>query len=78
MTDRGWLENATTLTESGRSAREEVESRTEIAALEGWRRVGREDAERLVVLLGPLCAAVLDSGLLPDGLDDSLRRIIDS
>lgn len=78
LTHRGWLVDTTTLSDKGRAAREEMESRTEIAALEGWRRVGREDAERLVVLLSPLCAAVLDSGLLPAGLDDSLRRIIDS
>ena len=74
LTERGWLDAEHHLTEAGRAARDEVESRTEAAALEGWRGVGRDEAERLAVLLSPLCAAVLEARLLPDDLAGSLRR----
>ena len=78
LTDRGWLDDDSLLTFDGRAARDEVEGRTEAAALEGWRLVGREDAERLVVLLAPLCAAVLDAELLPESLTSSLRHTLGS
>ncbi len=76
LTERGWLDGDGHLTDEGRAVREEVESRTDLAALEGWRAVGREDAERLAELLAPLCAAALDAELLPDGLSTSLRRLL--
>lgn len=78
LTDRGWLDDGAHLTDEGRAVREEVENRTELAALEGWRRVGREDAERLAVLLAPVCAAVLDAQMLPEGLTASLRRSLET
>jgi len=64
---RGLLDEAGGLTPAGVALRAEVESRTDRAALEGWRHLGVEGAERLLGLVQPLGRRVHDADLFPAG-----------
>ena len=65
---QGLLGDDGTLTAEGTRRRAEVEQATSRAAEEGWRHLGPQGCARLDELLQPLSAAVLSSGLLPEGL----------
>jgi hypothetical protein len=62
---RGWLDTHGALTTDGRRARDEVERATDRAASGPWRALGRAGTDRLVGLLGPLVASVVDAGAVP-------------
>ena len=60
---RGWVQAETEdLTEEGRAAREEVEHRTDLAAIAPWQRIGEDGAARLRELVRPLSRAIVDGG----------------
>ncbi|ASR33875.1 hypothetical protein BAY61_01470 [Prauserella marina] len=63
---RGWLNVADRLTEAGRAAHDEIERRTDDAALSPWQALGGTDTERLAELLAPIAEAVRSSGVLPE------------
>jgi hypothetical protein len=54
------------LTEAGRNLRDDVETVTDLLALEGWQHLGEERIGRLVELVAPLREQVLAAGFLPD------------
>jgi hypothetical protein len=65
LAERGLLD-AGRVTAAGRAVRDEVEARTDELADAPWRAVGAERADRLVALMAPLVAAILDGdGFLP-------------
>jgi len=53
------------LTAAGRRLHSEIEDATDAAAAAPWRVLGEGATNRLACLLGPLAAAVLESGTLP-------------
>jgi hypothetical protein len=53
------------LTAAGRRLHAEIEDTTDAAAASPWRALGEAATTRLAGLLGPLAAAVLESGTLP-------------
>ena len=53
------------LTAAGRRLHSEIEEATDEAAASPWRALGTAATTRLVALLTPLAAAVLESGVLP-------------
>ena len=53
------------LTAAGVALREQVERATDVLAVAGWAHLGAEGTQRLVDLVRPLRAQLLDSGLLP-------------
>lgn len=53
------------LTRSGRDLRDDVETVTDLLAIDGWAHLGEEKLGRLVELVTPLRERVLDSGTLP-------------
>ncbi|MEU3273924.1 hypothetical protein ABZ639_24055 [Saccharomonospora sp. NPDC006951] len=63
---RGWLNGDDRLTEAGRTAHDEIERRTDTAALSPWKALGIENTERLAALLAPIAEAVRSSGVLPE------------
>ncbi|SDO40902.1 hypothetical protein SAMN05660199_01923 [Klenkia soli] len=54
------------LTEAGANLRDDVETVTDLLAMEGWVHLGEERIGRLVELVTPLRERMLDSGTLPD------------
>jgi len=65
LQQRGWLNAASTLTDAGHAAHQDIESRTDHAAGSPWHRLGIEATGRLADLLAPLTRAVLDSDTIP-------------
>jgi helix-turn-helix protein len=63
LVERGWLHADGSLTEAGRTAREDIERRTDELALPPFARLG-DDAERLADLLAPLRDAVLAADVI--------------
>ncbi len=61
---RGLLDGAG-LTDAGRAVRGDVETITDLLALDPWAHLGEERTTRLVELLTPLRRQMLDSGLFP-------------
>ena len=55
------------LTEDGRALKKSIERDTRSAALAGWRHIGLEATLRVVELLTPVRAALLDSSIFPPG-----------
>lgn len=72
---RGWVTDDDALTEAGRTARLDLERRTDEAGLAGWEHVGLEQTERLAVLLAPLRQLVVGSGVLPPEIARALERV---
>jgi hypothetical protein len=62
---RGWLTADGQLTQEGRRCKDDIEARTDAAAASPWDALGPAGTAELEVLLAPLTAAVLDSGLIP-------------
>lgn len=62
---RGLLDGSGALTDDGGVLRQEVEHATDVLAAEGWAHVGESGCQRLVELLAPLRAQVIDSDTLP-------------
>ena len=62
---RGWLDADGVLTETGRTARADIERRTDESAVEPWRALGEDGCARLADLLNPVVVKVIDSGALP-------------
>ena len=60
---RGWLAEDGTLTDAGRAARAEIESRTDEAALLPWLALGDGRCDRLRELVRPWSKALVGSGL---------------
>jgi hypothetical protein len=67
LVDRGWLTSGE-LTPEGEEAREQIELRTDILDLSGWRELGIPDTARLLQLVTPLAEAVRASGTVPGHL----------
>jgi hypothetical protein len=67
LTARGWVTAEGALTDTGRQAREDIESTTDELALAMWRRIGADGCARLLELVRPLVTAIVDAGALPIG-----------
>lgn len=65
LRDRGLLDGGAGPTAAGRALRAEVEERTDALAAAPWDALGEERSERLVELVTPLVAAILDGGGFP-------------
>lgn len=65
LVDRGWIDGSGRATESGRSARREIEETTDRLAARPWEHLGEEDCNRLADLLRPIAKAVSISGIVP-------------
>ncbi|MEO6204611.1 MAG: hypothetical protein ABIO67_04405 [Mycobacteriales bacterium] len=63
---RGWVEADGSLTEAGRTAREDLETQTDLLGMAPWRALGEDGCARLVALLTPLADAIRAAGELPD------------
>jgi hypothetical protein len=61
----GVLDDHLRLTAAGAELHERIEAATDAAAIRPWEALGKTETARLAELLGPLAAAVLDSGTLP-------------
>jgi hypothetical protein len=59
---RGWLDAEGAFSETGRSARLEIEARTDELAMAPWRELGEADCARLRELVRPLSRALVSSG----------------
>lgn len=55
------------LTKAGSEFKNDIERRTRLAALSGWRHLGLDGTQRLVDLLVPVRAALLASDIFPPG-----------
>lgn len=62
---RGWLDADDALTAAGRTARADIERRTDESAVEPWRALGEQGCARLTELLQPVVDQLIDSGALP-------------
>ncbi|HJQ00757.1 MAG TPA: NAD(P)-dependent oxidoreductase [Jatrophihabitans sp.] len=65
LVDRGLLDEAGRLSRRGEEEHRAIEAATDAAAMQPWQALGAADSLRLLRLLDPLAAAVLDSGLVP-------------
>ncbi|HSP39142.1 MAG TPA: hypothetical protein VLR26_15470 [Frankiaceae bacterium] len=65
LRDRGLLDEDALLTEAGRSARDEVETATDRAGAEPYRRLGEDGCARLMDLVRPLGRAIVAAGIIP-------------
>jgi hypothetical protein len=65
LRERGWIDAGGALTDVGRSARADVERRTDVAASAPWRTLGAERTARAAALLRPVADAVAASGVVP-------------
>lgn len=65
LRDRGVLDAAGELTQAGRELRRFVEDTTDRAAAPAWEDLGTNQCERLVELIGPIVATLVDAGALP-------------
>lgn len=65
LVDRGWVTADGALTDTGRQAREDIETETDELALQMWRRIGEEGCGRLRELVQPLVTAIVDGGGYP-------------
>ena len=65
LASRGLLDPEGLATERGRALRDQVERTTDELAVQPWRELGEEKAERLAVLCGPVLGAVFEAGMLP-------------
>ena len=66
LVGRGWLDDEGDLTTAGRQARDGIEARTDEAARSPWDGLGERATDRVVELLTPLVAAVLEAGVVPE------------
>ena len=67
LRDRGWLDDADTLTPAGAEARGRVEQRTDEAAMAPWRHLGEADADRLRATVRVWSKSIVASGVLGGG-----------
>ena len=65
LRERGWLDEDDLVTDAGRSARREIEHRTDELALGPWRGIGDDGAERLAELAVPIVRRVVDGEAFP-------------
>jgi hypothetical protein len=65
LRERGWTDAAGALTDDGRTARDEVERRTDLAASGPWEAIGPAATARAAALLRPFAEAVAGSGIVP-------------
>jgi hypothetical protein len=65
LRERGWLDEDDLVTDAGRSARREIEHRTDELALGPWRTLGDDGTQRLVELAMPIVRRVVDGGAFP-------------
>jgi hypothetical protein len=65
LQQRGWLDLDGGLTESGRTARLDLEARTDELAMAPWRHLGDDGCTRLRELVRPLSRAIVESGTFP-------------
>ena len=65
LQERGWLDYAGTLTDSGRAVRNRIEEETDALALGPWLQIGEERTHRLWTLLKDLLQVILDQDTLP-------------
>src|SRR5438874_11329502 len=66
LRERSLLDGNGALTDKGRTARAEVERRTDELALAPWQKLGAPDAKRLLELAAPLAAAVASEVPFPN------------
>jgi hypothetical protein len=65
LRERGWLDEDDLVTDAGRTARREIERRTDELALSPWRVLGDDGAERLAELARPIVRQVVEGGAFP-------------
>jgi hypothetical protein len=65
LRERGWLDRDGRLTEAGRSWRDQIEHDTDRLAAEPLQRLGEKRAARLLELLAPLTARLVQTGEIP-------------
>ena len=62
---RGWVDPDGSLTDTGRAAREDLETQTDVLGLAPWRALGADGCARLTELLQPIADAIRATGDLP-------------
>jgi hypothetical protein len=65
LRERKLLDDEGKLTEKGSTLRQTVEDRTDLLALPPWRHLGEERHNRLLQLVYPLSASIIEQGGLP-------------
>jgi hypothetical protein len=65
LRERGWLDRDGRLTEAGRSWHDQIEHDTDRLAAEPLQRLGEKRAARLLELLAPLTARLVQTGEIP-------------
>jgi hypothetical protein len=65
LQDRGWLDDTRQLTDTGRSARADIERVTDRLSEQPWRHLGPDRSDRLRELLTPLAARIVTGGGVP-------------
>jgi hypothetical protein len=65
LRERGWTDAAGALTDAGRTARDEIERRTDLAASGPWEAIGQAATARAAALLRSFAEAVAGSGVVP-------------
>lgn len=65
LRERGWLDDASMLTDAGRRGRQAIEGRTDMLATRPWRALGEERCARLHALAWPLSDAIVRNGGIP-------------
>ncbi|WP_410786646.1 SCO6745 family protein [Kribbella sp. C-35] len=73
LQSRGLLDADGTLTESGRTLRQQVEDTTDSLADQGWQALGDELSTELHDLVRPLSAVLMSDGLIPPDNPMSMR-----
>ncbi len=62
LAKRGWLEDDGSFTEEGRSARLDLEARTDDLAMAPWEHLGQAGSDRLRQLVRPASRTIVESG----------------
>ena len=62
LRQRGWLDEAGALTDTGQAGREEIEVVTDRLAAEPWRAIGADTADRLRATVRPWTRTIMEQG----------------
>ena len=65
LVERGWLDDAGALTETGRAGRAAIEEQTDRLALPPWQSLGEGASTRLYELARPLSVRIVEQGGIP-------------
>jgi hypothetical protein len=65
LRSRGWIDESDALTDTGLSARRQLEQDTDRMAAEPWTKLGTERTVKLAELLAPVAREIASSGVIP-------------